>query len=108
MILFFCQGLSNHFSLVPVGMTVLSTHVLGMVLLSSPQVLGSLGLEFGLSTDTSVYVGYLVMSLSLLVIPLFAGRYVISVWLNIDVFLKCSLILFVYWAAAQKQSVLHV
>jgi hypothetical protein len=53
-------------------------------------------------------VGYLVMSLSLLVIPLFAGRYVISVWLNIDVFLKCSLILFVYWAAAQKQFVLHV
>jgi len=73
-IFFFCQNSSNHFSLVPVGMTVLSTHVLGVVLLSSPQLLASLGLEFGLSTDTSVYVGYLVISLSLLVIPLFAGR----------------------------------
>jgi len=55
-------------------MTVLSTHVLGIVLLSSPQVLSSLGLGFGLSTDTSVYVGCLVISLSLLAIPLFAGR----------------------------------
>ena len=55
-------------------MTVLSTHVLGIVLLSSPQVLSFLGLEFGLSTETSVYVGYLVISLSLLVIPLFSGR----------------------------------
>jgi len=70
----FYQSSSDHFSLVPVGMTVLSTHVLGIVLLSSPQVLSSLGLEFGLSTDTSVYVGYLVISLSLLAIPLFAGR----------------------------------
>jgi hypothetical protein len=70
----FCQGSSNHFSLVPVGMTVLSTHVLGIVLLSSPQVLSSLGAEFGLSTETSIYVGYLVISLSLLAIPLFACR----------------------------------
>ena len=73
-IFFFCQSSSNHFSLVPVGMTVLSTHVLGIVLLSSPQVLSSLGLEFGLTTDTSVYVGYLVISQSLIVISLFAGR----------------------------------
>ena len=73
-IFFFCQSSSKHFSLVPVGMTVLSTHVLGIILLSTPQVLSSLGLEFGFSTDTSVYMGYLVISLSLLVTPLFAGR----------------------------------
>ncbi|GFG36725.1 hypothetical protein Cfor_00879 [Coptotermes formosanus] len=67
------EGSSNHFSLVPVGMTVLSTHVLGIVLLSSPQVLSSLGAEFGLSTETSIYVGYLVISLGYLFCLLFSS-----------------------------------
>jgi hypothetical protein len=70
----FLQGSSNHFSLVPVGMTILSTHVLGIAMLSSPQMLGSLGLEYGLSTDTSIYVGYLVMTVSMLILPLFVCR----------------------------------
>lgn len=68
------KGSSNHFSLVPVGVTVLLTHALGIALLSSPQMLGSQGLEYGLSTDTSIYVGYLVMTLSMLILPLFACR----------------------------------
>jgi hypothetical protein len=73
-LLSFLQGSSNHFSLVPVGVTVLLTHALGIALLSSPQMLGSQGLEYGLSTDTSIYVGYLVMTLSMLILPLFACR----------------------------------
>lgn len=70
----FLQVSSNHFSLVPVGVTVLLTHAFGIALLSSPQMLGSQGLEYGLSTDTSIYVGYLVMTLSMLILPLFACR----------------------------------
>jgi hypothetical protein len=71
---YFLQDTSNHFSLVPVGMTVLSTHALGIVVLSSPQMLGSLGLEYGLPTDTAIYVGYLVMTVSMLVLPLFVCK----------------------------------
>lgn len=91
------KGSSNSFSLVPVGMTVLSTHVLGIVLLYCPHVLSSLGLEFGLSTDTSVYVGYLVISLSLLVMPLFACSFGATVesWtvLNIVTLLELATLL---------------
>jgi hypothetical protein len=71
---YFLQDSSNHFSLVPVGMTVLSTHALGIVMLSLPQMLGSLGLEYGLSTDTSIYVGYFVMAVSMLILPLFVCK----------------------------------
>ncbi|XP_069676493.1 glycosylphosphatidylinositol anchor attachment 1 protein [Periplaneta americana] len=66
------KGSSKYFSLVPVGVTVLATHALGILLLSAPQALSSFGLEFGLSTEISLYVGYLVMSLSMLLLPLFA------------------------------------
>lgn len=61
----------NSFSLVPVGMTVLATHALGIILLSSPQALSVVGLEFGMSTDTSIYIGYLILTASMLILPAF-------------------------------------
>ncbi|PSN54175.1 Glycosylphosphatidylinositol anchor attachment 1 protein [Blattella germanica] len=68
------KGMSNSFSLVPVGVTVLTTHALGILLLSSPQALSLIGLEFGLTTETSIYVGFLILAVSMLILPVFSYK----------------------------------
>nr|CAD7460574.1 unnamed protein product [Timema tahoe] len=63
-----------NFSLVPVGVAVLATHVLGVALLSAPRPFTTLGLQWGgLATETSIYVGYLVAALVMILVPLLAS-----------------------------------
>nr|CAD7409168.1 unnamed protein product [Timema poppensis] len=63
-----------NFSLVPVGVAVLATHVLGVALLSAPRPFTTVGLEWGgLATETSIYVGYVVAALVMILIPLLAS-----------------------------------
>nr|CAD7265801.1 unnamed protein product [Timema shepardi] len=63
-----------NFSLVPVGVAVLATHILGVALLSAPRPFTTVGLEWGgLATETSIYVGYVVAALVMILIPLLAS-----------------------------------
>jgi len=68
------QAAESSFSLVPVGMTVLATHALGIIVLSSPQALSVIGLEFGMSTDSSIYMGYFILTSSMLILPAFCRK----------------------------------
>ncbi|XP_063237453.1 glycosylphosphatidylinositol anchor attachment 1 protein [Bacillus rossius redtenbacheri] len=61
------------FSVAPVGVAVLSSHALGVALLSAPQTFAAAGLAWaGLPTDASLYLGYLLAFLAAAALPLVA------------------------------------
>lgn len=53
-----------------IGVFFVASHIIGVMIMNMPQQLSKIGLDYGYSTELSVYIGFAVISGALLLAPL--------------------------------------
>lgn len=57
-----------------IGVFFVASHILGIIIMNSAQTISRMGLSFGYNTETSIYFGFGIVSVLLLIAPVLLVR----------------------------------